>query len=159
VFEPFPWYRSPAWQRPAGIVALLACLITALWWPVAAIVRRRLRAPLTLPPRVARARRYARIAAAALTVMSLAWIAVILIGLSMLNLFSPALDPVLIFLYLLSVVAFIGGTVLMLWSTYVTWTEPRPWTARLWSLLLALSALVLLQIAWTHHFMSFVTRY
>ena len=159
VFEPFPWYRSPAWQRPAAIVALLVCLVTALWWPIAAIVRRRLRAPLTLAPRAARARRQARIAAAALTVMSLAWVALILIGLSTLNLFSPALDPVLIILYLLSVVAFIGGTVLMLWSTYVTWTEPRPWTARVWSLLLALSALVLLQIAWTYHFMSFVTHY
>jgi CubicO group peptidase (beta-lactamase class C family) len=159
VFEPFPWYRSPAWQRPAAIVALLVCLVTALWWPVSALARRRLRAPLALPPRAASARRYGRLAATALTVMSLAWIALILIGLSTLNLFSPSLDPLLIFMYLLSVVAFIGGTLLMLWSTYVTWSEPRPWTARLWSLLLALSALVLLQVAWTSHFMSFVTHY
>jgi hypothetical protein len=62
-------------------------------------------------------------------------------------------------MYVLSVIAFIGGTVLMLWSAYVTWTERRGWPARLWSLVLALSALVLLQVAYTQHFMAFVTRY
>ena len=77
----------------------------------------------------------------------------------MLNLFSPGLDPVLILMYLLSVVAYFGGAALMLHSTYVTWTTPRPWGARIWSALLALSALVLLVLALTYHFMSFVTKY
>jgi CubicO group peptidase (beta-lactamase class C family) len=159
VFEPFPWWRAPVWQRPAGLIALGVCLITALLWPIAVLVRRRLRAPLQLSARAARALREGRIAAAALTIMSIAWVALILGGLSMLNLFSPALDPLLILMYLLSVVAFVGGTALMLRSTYVTWSEGRSWTARVWSALLALSALVLLQIACVYHFMSFVTKY
>jgi hypothetical protein len=159
VFEPFPWWRSPAWQRPAAVAALAVCLITALLWPITALVRRRLRAPLALPTRAARALRDARIAAAGLSIMSIAWVGLILKGLSSLDLFRPALDPVLILMYLLSVVVYVGGTALMLRSTYTTWTEGRAWTARVWSVLLAVSALVLLQVAFTYHFMSFVTKY
>ncbi|MBS0366043.1 MAG: beta-lactamase family protein [Proteobacteria bacterium] len=159
VFEPFPWSLSPAWQRPAAIVALAACLLTALLWPIAVLVRRRLRVPAALPPRAARARRYGRIAATALALMSAAWTGLVVAGITSLNVFSSGLDPVLWLMYLLSVIVYVGGTALMLWSTYATWTAERPWTARLWSLLLALSALLLLQVAWSHHLMSFMTRY
>jgi len=51
VFEPVPWWRSPAWLQPLSVLAYAAVLLTAVLWPVAAIVRRRLKAPLSLPDR------------------------------------------------------------------------------------------------------------
>ena len=40
VFEPTPWWRSPAWLLPAAGASIAACLITAMLWPVAVLVRR-----------------------------------------------------------------------------------------------------------------------
>jgi len=47
----------------------------------------------------------------------------------------------------------------MLWAAYVTFTARRPWTARAWTSVLAVSAVVLLWTAWLHHLMAFGTRY
>jgi len=159
VFEPVPWSTSPTWLRPAALVAFGAVLLTALLWPVAAIVRRRYRAPLALAGRAATAHRYSRVSAVALAAISVAWVIVVVLGLSHLGVFTAALDPWLWLLYFLSVIIYIGGAIVMLWCAYVVWVTPRPWTARLWTSVLALSALVLLYIAWTYHLMSFMTRY
>jgi hypothetical protein len=159
VFDPVPAWRSPAWLRPAFTVAYGAVLLTTLLWPVAALVRRRLRAPLALPPLPAKARLRSRLAALALTLISSAWPALALLGLSSLGVFTAGLDPWLWLLYLLSLFIYIGAALVMLWCAYVTWTTPRPWTARLWTTVLAVSALVLLYIAWIYHLMSFKTHY
>ena len=159
VFDPVPGWRSPAWLQPAAMVAYGAVLLTTLWWPVAALVRRRLRAPLALPPLPAKTRLRSRLAALALTLISSAWPALVLFGLSSLGVFTAALDPWLWLLYLLSLFIYIGAAVVMLWCAYVTWTTPRPWTARLWMTVLAVSSLVLLYIAWIYHLMSFKTHY
>ena len=159
VFEPFDWWRSPAWIRPAVIVGLVAVVLTALLWPVAAIVRRRLKAPLALAGRPARARLYSRIAAAVLAGLTVTWIVLIMTLLEKEAALGPGLDPLLLLMYTLSLVGYLGATAVMLWSTYVTWTAARPWTARLWSLVLALSALALTWTAYTYHLMSFATKY
>ena len=74
VFEPVPWSRSPTWLRPAVLVAFCAVLLTALLWPVAAIVRRRYQVPLGLAGRAATAHRYSRLSAVALAAISVAWV-------------------------------------------------------------------------------------
>jgi CubicO group peptidase (beta-lactamase class C family) len=159
VFEPTPWWRSPAWLQPAAGAAALCCLLTALLWPVAAIVRRRHRIALGLAGRAARAHRYSRLAAVAITVVTLGWATVIGLGLTHLNILSAALDPWLFVMYLCSVVAYVGGAVALLWAAYVSWTAGSAWTTRLWTTLLALSALVLLWTAWVYHLMAFRTTY
>jgi CubicO group peptidase (beta-lactamase class C family) len=159
VFDPVPGSRSPAWLQPAAVIAYGAVLLTTLLWPVAAIVRRRYKMPLALPPLAAKARLRSRITAVALTLISSAWPALVMLGLSSLGVFTAGLDPWLWLLYLLSVVVYVGGALVMLWCAYVTWSTPRPWTARLWTTVLAASALVLLYLAWTYHLMSFKTHY
>ena len=154
VFEPSPWWRSPTWLQPAVMVSLLACLLTALLWPVAAIVRRRLGVAVGLSGRAARGRLVSRVAAVAISAVTAGWLAVILVGLSRLDFLGPRIDPLLIALSLLSIVVYAGGAAALVWAAYVAFTVPRPWVARIWTTVLALSALVVLWTAWLYHAMS-----
>jgi len=159
VFEPMPWWRSAAWLRPAAITAFLACLLTAILWPVGAVVRRRLRAPIALAGEPRRAWLHARLATVVVSVVTLAWFTLFTVAMSDASYLSPSLDPILIVLYSLSFVGYIGSAAVLARSAYVTCTCARPWTVRLWSVVLAVSGLVLLWVAYTYHLMSFVTQY
>ena len=159
VFEPTPWFRNPAWLRPADMASIAACVLTTLLWPVAVMVRRRYRIGLGLTGRDARAHRVSRIAAVALTLVTLGWAAVIMTGLTHLTLLGPGFDPLLGLMHTLSVIVYLGGTAALIWGATVTWSGDRPWTARLWSTALAMAALVLLWTALVCHLMSFRTTY
>lgn len=159
VFEPIPASRSPGWLLPAVGVAVGACLLTALFWPIGAIVRRRLGASLALTPDGARARFLTRLGATVVAGMICGWIVLVLSGLGSLDFLSPALDKWLILMYSLSVVAFIGGAALLVYAALRTFRAGRPWYSKLWAAVLALSGLVVLYFAWLGHLMSFVTKY
>jgi CubicO group peptidase (beta-lactamase class C family) len=159
VFDPMPGPRSPAWLKPALGVALGACLLTSLFWPVAAISRRRHGVRLPIEGVVLRGHKVSRIAAVALSAVTAGWFTLLIVATKDLDSLSPALDPVLILMYTLSVVVYFGGAAAMLWATWVAWSTARPVTARLWTVVLALSSLVLLYFALVYHLMSFVTKY
>jgi CubicO group peptidase (beta-lactamase class C family) len=159
VLEPVPWWRSPAWLQPAAAASLVACLLTALLWPVAVIVRRRHHVALGLTGRESRAHRLSRLAAVAIAAVTLGWAVLIGVGLTHLTVLGPALDPWLFVMHLLSVIGYLGGGAALLWAAYVAWAARRPWPARVWTTLLALSALVLLWTAEAYHLMSFRTTY
>jgi CubicO group peptidase (beta-lactamase class C family) len=159
VLEPTPWWRSPAWLQPAAAASVAACLLTALLWPVAAIVRRRYHVVLGLTGRNARAHRLSRLAAVAITAVTVGWATLIGVGLTHLTLLGPGLDPWLFVMHLLSVIAYLGGAAVLLWAAYAAWSGGRPWSARIWTTVLALSGLVLLWTAWAYHWMSFRTTY
>ena len=63
VFERVPWYASSTWLMPLFGIGVAALLLTVLVWPVAALVRRRYKAPLALAPPALKAYRWSRIAA------------------------------------------------------------------------------------------------
>ncbi|HLZ98344.1 MAG TPA: serine hydrolase domain-containing protein [Steroidobacteraceae bacterium] len=159
VFEPIPWWRSPGWLRPAAAASLAACLLTALLWPVAALVRRRYHVGLGLAGRSARAHRLSRIACVLISLATLGWATVIAVGLSDLILLGPGLDPALFALHALSVLAYLGGAAALLWAASVTWAEHSAWTRRVWTTTLALGAVALLWTATVYHLMSFRTTY
>ena len=159
MLEPTPWWRSPAWLRPAAGAAIAACLLTALLWPVAVVVRRRHGVRLGHTGRVARAHLLSRVTAAAITIVTIGWAAIIGIGLNELTLFGPGLDPWLFGMHFLSVIAYVGGAGALWWAAYVAWTMDRPWPARTWATVLALAGGVLLWTACAYHLMSFRTTY
>ncbi|MGH8138187.1 MAG: serine hydrolase domain-containing protein [Steroidobacteraceae bacterium] len=159
VFDPTPGYRSPAWLRPGVAIAFGACFLTALLWPIAAISRRRHRVQLPLAGVALRGHRVSRIAAAVLSGMTLVWFVFLIGATKDIATLTSSLDPLLILLYLLSVVAYVGGTAAMIWSAWIAWSTPRPVAARIWVAVLALSAVVLLYFAQLYHLMSFVTKY
>jgi CubicO group peptidase (beta-lactamase class C family) len=159
VFEPITGLRSPAFLLPALGVAVAACLLTSIFWPIAAISRRRHGVRLPLAGLALRGHTVSRLAAVALSVVTLGWVLLLVLAAGDLAALSPALDPVLLLLYTLSVVVYFGATAAMLWATRVAFSTARPVVARIWTVVLALSALLLLYFAWIYHLMSFVTRY
>ena len=159
VFEPAPWWRSPMWLLPAAGASIAACMMTALLWPVAVLVRRRYRIALGLAERAALGHRVSRIAAAAIGGVTVGWATLIGVGLTHLTVLGPGLDPWLFVMHVLSIVAYVGGAGALCWAAYVAWRCGRPWTARVWSTLLAVSGLILLWTAWVHHLMSFRATY
>ena len=159
VFDPTPGWRSPAWLVPAIVLALCALVLTGALWPIAAISRRRHNFRLPVTGLAWRGHLISRLAAIALVVMSLAWLTLLISGTKSLAVLTASLDPLLLLMYLLSVVVYIGGTAAMLYSVWVAWRTARPLGALIWTSILALCSLVLLYVAILYHLMSFVTRY
>jgi hypothetical protein len=159
VFDPTPSWRSPAWLLPAVGIALTACLLTGLLWPIAAISRRRHGVQLAVVGLARRAHTVSRVAALALTLVTAGWVILLIAGLKDLGALSPSLDPVLILMYVLSVLVYLGGATALIWSAWVAWKLARPLGARIWTLVLAVSAVILLYFALIHHLLSFMTRY
>jgi CubicO group peptidase (beta-lactamase class C family) len=144
VFDRAPWYADGAWLLPLLYLSLAALAITALMWPIAALVRRHYGAELALDPRARRAFRLSRIAATAIVVAMAGWVATIIVMVSDLTKFTANSDGALWFMEVFGTVALIGGLVLMLWNLWVVWSGARRWPARTWSVVLALSSLVVL---------------
>jgi hypothetical protein len=159
VFDPTPAYRSPAWLVPALGIAFGAVVLTTLFWPIAAISRRRHRVQLPITGLALRGHRISRIAAAGLASITVAWLLMLTVVAGDIENLTPSLDPALLLLYALSAVVYIGGALAMLWSGWIAFTTARPVTARIWTAILVLSALILLYFAVLYHLMSFVTKY
>ncbi len=159
VYEPSRWWRSPGWLLPAVEFSFAALLLTTLLWPVAAIVRRRNQLKLDLVGRDERGRVLSRVAAVVVTLVSLAWLALFVTISSRTAMLGPSLDPLLFLLHLASIVGYIGGAIVLLWAAAVAWTGRRRWSGKIWTSVLALSAVVMLWMAWVYHLTSFTSRY
>jgi len=156
VLERPPAARSMGWLLPATLVAFVAIFATALLWPIAAISRRRHGVALPVRGLALRAHRASRIACAVIAATTTSWLALIAFGGELLN---PSLDPLIFGLHALSVVAYVGGGIVLLWSALAAFRFGRPLVARLWSVVLAFSGLVFFWNAIVFHLMNFSSHY
>jgi CubicO group peptidase (beta-lactamase class C family) len=159
VFDRVPWYQDAAWLVPALCAALGALLLTALLWPVTAIVRRRFSATLALEPKALRAYRMSKVGAILILAGLGVWTLTFSKMLNDYNHLSSKFDSTLHLTQFFGVIAFIGGFALILWNLKAVWTGQRRWPAKLWSVVLALSALIVLWIAFVFNLLSFGTNY
>ncbi len=160
VYQRADTMRNGAWLAPALYTSLGALLLTVLLWPVAAIVRRKYRARLDLAPRDFRGYRAGKIGALLMLLAFGAWIASIISMFSDLNKTTEAFDPVIRFDQIFGFVAFIGGFVLILWNLWSVWSGGRRrWPAKLWSIVLALSGVIVLWVAFAFHLISWGVHY
>jgi CubicO group peptidase (beta-lactamase class C family) len=159
VYEPSPWWRSPSWLLPGVEIAFAALLATTLLWPIAVIVRRRNNLKLDLVGRDERGRVLSRIAAVAVTLVSLGWLALFNALSSRTAMLGPSLDPWLFLLHLLSILGYVGGAIVLIWAAAIAWTGKRRWSGKVWTSVLAVSAVVMLWMAWVYNLMSFTSRY
>ena len=159
VFDRVPSYQDAAWLVPVLCAALGALLLTALAWPIAAIVRRRYGATLALDSKALRAYRFSKIGA----ILSLAglgaWALTLTRMLNDLDNLSAKFDFTLRLTQLFGVVAFIGGFALILWNLRMVWTGGRRWPAKVWSIVLTLSALIVLYVAIVFNLFNFGLYY
>jgi CubicO group peptidase (beta-lactamase class C family) len=159
VYEPSPWWRSASWLVPSVEIGFTALLLTTLLWPVAAIVRRRNQLKLDLAGRDERGRVLSRVGAAAVTLVSLAWMALFVLLSSRTALLAPGLDPWLFLMHLLSILGYVGGAALLIWAAAIAWSGKRSWQGKIWTSVLAVSAVAMLWLAWVYHLTSFTSRY
>ncbi len=152
--------ENGAWLTPALCIGLVALLLTVVFWPITAIVRRRYRARLELSSREVTVYRAGKLGALLMLAAFSAWAISIVSMFSDLNKTTEAFDPVLRFDQIFGFLAFVGGFVLILWNLWGVWTVGnRRWPAKLWGVVLALSGLVVLWVAFAFHLISWGVNY
>lgn len=159
VLYPAPWYRDSAWLLPALMIGLAILAITAIFWPVRALVRRRFGATLALGKREMMSYRLVRGASWLILAVIFGWVFMIAKMMGDFNNLSPRFDPVILTLEVLSFIAFLGGFAVMLWDAWLVWRGPRGWKAKVWSLFLVFAALIVVWIGFTFHLLSLGTDY
>jgi CubicO group peptidase (beta-lactamase class C family) len=159
VLDRAPWYQNSSWLMPALCASLAALLLTTLLWPISAIVRRRYGATLALDPRSLRAYRLSKIGAALISAALIVWAVTITLMLKEVSNLGPKFDPIVRFAQLFGLIAFIGGFALMLWNLWVVWQGTRRWPAKIWSIVLVLSAFIVLWVAFAFKLIGFGLNY
>ena len=159
VFDRVPWYADGSWLTPLLCASLGALLLTALLWPVTALVRRRYAAPLALDPASFKAYRYSKIAAVLILAGIALWGLILMLILKDTGNLSSNLDLLIWFAQLFGVVAFIGGLVLMVLNLRAVWRGRRRWPAKTWSIVLVVAAVTVLWFALACKLLSFGTHY
>jgi CubicO group peptidase (beta-lactamase class C family) len=155
VWDRVPAYRDAAWLLPALYASLAVLLLTALFWPANWYLRRRYQAvaPLAgVPLRAARATRVMALAVL-LVLGGWFWLISVLFGDS-----APS-DASLTLLQLASIVVFVGAVGIAGWNAVVTLRGDRPWTRKLWAVLLLLATLVVLWVAAAFHLLALTVFY
>jgi CubicO group peptidase (beta-lactamase class C family) len=159
VFDRPAWYRNAGWLRPLFFVSLGALVLTAVFWPVTAVVRRRFGATLTLDRPAMRAYRQSRIASVLIVAAVAAWGATVGLMLKDDNNLTAHFDWVIHLAQLFGIVAFIGGLVLILLNVRAVWSGQRRWPAKVWSVVLTFSAFIILWVAFAFHLIGFGVDY
>jgi CubicO group peptidase (beta-lactamase class C family) len=151
VFDRVPWYLNARWLLPLLYVSLASLSLTALFWPITAIVRRRYGAALALDTTSMRAFRLSKIVA----ILILAAVGVWALGFALIFKDNSHLDSIIRFAQAFGIIAFIGGFALILWNLWTVWNGTRRWPAKVWSIVLTLSALTVVWIAFAFHLIGF----
>jgi CubicO group peptidase (beta-lactamase class C family) len=159
VFERVPWYANSAWLKPLFFASLAALLLTAVLWPITAWVRRSYRVPLRLEPAALRAYRLSKLGAILILAGLGLWTLTLALMLKDNNNLDGRLDPLLWLDEIFGTLAFIGGLILMLWNLWAVWQGQRRWPARVWSVVLTVSAAAVLWVALAFKLISFGTNY
>jgi CubicO group peptidase (beta-lactamase class C family) len=159
IFYRAPWYQSSALLTPLLGFAFLVLLLTALLWPVRALVRRNYGQKLVLEGNAKRAHLLSRLAAVAILVVLAGWFGGVTMMLSSLENLSTSTDIFIRILQVLGWVAFVGGFVVLAWNVWVTWKGGYRWPAKVWSIALLLAAAIALWVAIAFDLLSFGINY
>jgi len=160
VYDRAPALLSAGWISPAAVASLTVVLLTALAWPVGALVRRRYHAPFPLAGARATALRGARVGALALLVAVAGWGGLATIFAGMPDVYTmPWLNGLILALEALTLLATLGATAAAACQLVTVWKGPSGWFGKFWSVLLAVACLVILWIAYQGNLMNFSTRY
>jgi hypothetical protein len=144
---------------PATLFALLVIALSGLAWPAGAIARRRFKAARPYEGRRLRDQRILHGWQWLVLAVIGGWLLWFTLAFGSLSLLAGPLDPLLIAVQVLSLIAIPGMVVLAGWNLLTAWKEKRGWFALLWGVLLLLSALILLWIALAFHMFGITLSY
>jgi hypothetical protein len=159
VFDRVPGYVDAAWLLPALYCALAALLLTAVFWPITAIVRRRFGASLALDPDTLRVYRLSKIGSILLLAGLGLWAFTIIRMFNDFNNLTNKFNGNIRFAELFGILAFLIGSAFIAWNLWTVWKGARRWPAKTWSIVLALSAFIVLWVAFAFNLFSFGIYY
>lgn len=159
VFDRTPWYQDTSWLLPVFIASAIALLLTVIFWPVTALVRRSYAAPLALDPRSYRAYRQSKLGALAIVIAIAVWSTTIGLMLSDYTKLTSQFDGFLYFTQALGIVGFIGGFILILQNLNAVWAGRRRWPARVWSIVLVLSGFFVIWVGFVFNLLRIGASY
>jgi CubicO group peptidase (beta-lactamase class C family) len=154
VLDRVQWYADAAWLVPAIYCAMAVLLLTAVFWPITAIVRRRFAANLALGPDALRAYRLSKIGSLLLLAGMGLWAFTVIRMFSDFNNLSNKYNGSIRFAELFGILAFLLGSAFIAWNLWTVWKGTRRWPAKVWSIVLALSAFIVLWIAFVFNLFS-----
>jgi hypothetical protein len=159
VFDRVPWYKSSSLLTPLLLASIVALLLTTLVWPAAALVRRRYGAKLGLEGRELQIYRLSKLAATLILLMLVGWVLVVGVMLEDIDNLNASMDPILWILQVLSLVVFVGGLAVMILNLWAVWRGKRRWPAKVWSVVLVVSAIMVLWLALAYNLMAMTVDY
>lgn len=159
VFDPVPAARSSAWLLPLLYAAMGVLALTFLYWPATWYLRRRYATPLKVVGPARKAYRATRLMAGLVLATLGAWTAYVISAFSDLQKLSADADGMLWVLQIAAAVVFVGAVGIAGWNAWLTWRDGRKWTAKLWSVLILLAALVVLYVGAMFGMMSMTVNY
>jgi len=143
LFMPAPALLNAAWALPALLIALGVMALTALSWPVLALVRRSYSYRHAIAGRALQLHRATRVTAWLFVLVAGAWMWILTATDTNLALFDTGFDPCLRLLQLLELVA-VAGALLACWNAWILYRRAdRRWWRYGWATLVALSGLFL----------------
>lgn len=158
MFTPVEWWRNAALLMPLTGIAFGVLLLTVLFWPVRAIVRWRFGKRFALSGRQAMTHRLVPAAALATLVHAGAWLAFVTFIMADLNRLDGRMDGTIVLLQVLSVLP-VAALLIALWNAFVVWTGGASWFAKLWSVVLLVSMVVMIWFLIAAGFFSFGLTY
>ena len=158
VWMPVSFWQSAAWNLPLLYLSLLVFLLTALLWPVAALVRYRCGKSFALIGAARRWYRLSRVVAILHLLFAAGW----LLALLQLNIgiahFNNAFDGTLRLIQLIGVLAILG-TVAVAMNAVCAWRQPSGWWRKTNSLLLLIACLAAIWFAFSLHLLNVHLNY
>ena len=159
VMERVPVGQSSGWIMPCLIAALAVLLLSLLYWPTSWLVRRHYRVALPVIGPSRRAYRTSRLFAGLTVAVVVGWAMTVSHLLGDLNALTSRSNPILWVLQVSSLLVFVLAVLATAWNAFQAWTTPRRWTGKVWSVLMVLSSLLVLYVAWTFGLLSMTVHY
>lgn len=159
VFDRTPVWRSGGLLLPLLGAALLALLLTVLAWPVSAMVRRHYGVSYPYSGRDAQWHRRIRWTSLVVFVTTVVGIGLVLWMMESLEMLGPRSDNLVHAIRLLAAVVLPLGALVSLGNAWAVLTSRRSWKAKLWSVVLAASCLVILWVGFVFNLIGFSANY
>jgi CubicO group peptidase (beta-lactamase class C family) len=159
VFQKSPWYLNSALQLPLIIASLSVILLTLLFWPVAALIRKHYGKPLVLTPKQKRLRLLTRLCCVAYVIFFGAYLLFFSMALKDIEMLSPRSNP---WLRLLQIVGWLGviGTLFAVYNALRSWQDSQRWLwSRIADTLVALSCVGVIWFVLTWNMLHWSLKY
>jgi CubicO group peptidase (beta-lactamase class C family) len=157
--ERAPAAKAGGWIMPSLIASLVALLLTVVFWPVGALVRRHYRKPLPYAGAEARAYRWVRIGALCSLLAIVGWGATIFAMFDDLALLTDSMDALLVALHIVGTILVFTGLAAALWHLVVVWRARKRWLGKAWAVVLVLATAVCTWVAIAYHLVGISTNY